>query len=199
MTRCTAAWAERGEFVTLDGEKVTDARTLAGQIALAKAMRKYDLRRVISFHSRVKRRAQVQRRDMPDVIAWMPARARPRRAIWSEHVSGAMSSGHRDRMLLRFRDLAPDEIGLLSNARCLGEGVDVPTLDGVAFIDPRRSTIDIIQAVGRAIRKAPDKTLGTIVLPVFIATTTTLTRRLTIQPSSTSGTCSRLCGRTTSS
>ena len=75
-----------------------------------------------------------------------------------------MSSGHRDRVLLRFRNLEPDEIGLLSNARCLAEGVDVPTLDGVAFIDPRRSTTDIIQAVGRAIRKAPDKTLGTIAL-----------------------------------
>ena len=151
------AWAERGEFVTPDGEKVTDARTLAGQIALAKAMRKYNLRRVISFHSRVNA-ARKFSDDMPYVSAWMPARVRPRRAIWSEHVSGAMSSGHRDRVLLRFRDFAPDEIGLLSNARCLGEGVDVPSLDGVAFIDPRRSTIDIIQAVGRAIRKAPGKT-----------------------------------------
>jgi superfamily II DNA or RNA helicase len=161
-------WAERGEFVTRDGEKITDARTLAGEIALAKAMRKYDLHRVISFHSRVKA-ARGFSRDVPDVIAWMPARARPLGAIWSEHVSGAMSSGHRDRVLLRFRNLAPGESGLLSNARCLGEGVDVPTLDGVAFIDPRRSATDIIQAVGRAIRKAPDKTLGTIILPVFIA------------------------------
>ena len=47
------AWAEHGEFVTPDGKRITDARTLAGQIALAKAMRKYDLRRMISFHSRV--------------------------------------------------------------------------------------------------------------------------------------------------
>jgi hypothetical protein len=161
------AWAERGEFVTPDGVRVTDARTLAGQIALAKAMRKYNLRRVISFHSRVDA-ARKFSEDMPYVSAWMPARARPRQAIWSDHVSGAMTSGDRDRVLLRFRNLDPDETGLLSNAPCLGEGVDVPTLDGVAFIDPRRSTIDIIQAVGRAIRKAPDKTLGTIVLPVLV-------------------------------
>ena len=162
------AWAERGEFVSPDGEKVTDARSLAGQIALVKAMRKYNLRRVISFHGRVIA-ARKFSEDVPYVSAWMPARLRPRRAIWSEHVSGAMSSGHRDRVLLRFRNFAPDEIGLLSNARCLGEGVDVPSLDGVAFIDPRRSTIDIIQAVGRAIRKATGKTLGTIILPVFLA------------------------------
>ena len=80
-----------------------------------------------------------------------------------------MPSGHRDRVLLRFRDTAADEIGLLSNARCLGEGVDVPSLDGIAFIDPRRSTIDIVQALGRAIRKSPRKKLGTIVLPVFLS------------------------------
>ena len=48
-------WAERGGFVTLDGTEVTDARTLAGQIGLAKAMRRYDLHRTITFHSRVKR------------------------------------------------------------------------------------------------------------------------------------------------
>ena len=62
------------------------------------------------------------------------------------------------------------ERGLLSNARCLGEGVDVPTLDGVAFIDPRRSEVDIIQAVGRAIRKAEDKTMGRLSSPCSLET-----------------------------
>ena len=46
----------------------------------------------------------------------------------------------------------------------------MPTLDGVAFIDPRRSEVDIVQAVGRAIRKSDDKTVGTIVIPVFVDT-----------------------------
>jgi hypothetical protein len=57
---------------------------------------------------------------------------------------------------------------LLPNARCLTEGVDVPALDGVAFIDPRSSQIDIVQAVGRAMRRAEGKTLGTIIISVFI-------------------------------
>jgi predicted helicase len=162
------AYAERGEFITRDGARITDARTLAAQIGLAKTIRKYDLNRVISFHGRVKAAREFSA-EVPDVIKWMPAGVRPAGTLWSNHVSGAMTSGHRDRLLLRFQDLAPKERGLLSNARCLGEGVDVPTLDGVAFIDPRRSTIDIVQALGRAIRKAPDKKLGTIVLPVFIS------------------------------
>jgi superfamily II DNA or RNA helicase len=164
------AWAERGEFVTPDGKRVTDARSLAGQIGLAKSMRKYELRRIISFHSRVKAARRFSE-DVPYVSAWMPARARPRGAIWSKHVSGAMTSGHRDRLLLRFRNLALEERGLLSNARCLGEGVDVPSIDAIAFIDPRRSTIDIVQALGRAIRKSADKRIGTIVLPVFLSAT----------------------------
>jgi predicted helicase len=56
----------------------------------------------------------------------------------------------------------------LANPRCLGEGVDVPALDGIAFIDPRRSEVDIVQAVGRAIRFDEDNKIGTIVIPVFI-------------------------------
>ncbi|UNB55482.1 DEAD/DEAH box helicase [Mycolicibacterium sp. YH-1] len=162
-------WAERGRFVTMDGTEVTDARTLAGQIGLAKAMRKYDLRRTISFHSRVKR-AREFAVSIPEVIAWMPARQRPKGALWATHASGEMPAGDRYVLLQHLARLDESERGLLTNARCLAEGVDVPTLDGVAFIDPRRSEVDIVQAVGRAIRLAPDKTVGTIVIPVFIDT-----------------------------
>ena len=79
-----------------------------------------------------------------------------------------MSSGDRNTKLNRLRHLEHDERGILSNARCLSEGVDVPSLDGVAFIDPRKSQVDIVQAVGRAIRRSEGKTHGTIVIPVFI-------------------------------
>ncbi len=160
-------WAQRGRFVTIDGTKVTDARTLAGQIGLAKAMRRYDLRRTISFHSRVITARQFAN-EMPRVIDWMPARQRPKGPLWSRYASGEMSAGVRSALLDHLRYLDSDERGLLANARCLGEGIDVPALDGVAFIDPRRSEVDIVQAVGRAIRLAEDKTVGTIVIPVFI-------------------------------
>ena len=80
-----------------------------------------------------------------------------------------MPANKRKIKLDQLKALSADERGVLSNARCLSEGVDVPSLDGVAFIDPRSSQVDIIQAVGRAIRLSPDKKAGTIVLPVFIA------------------------------
>ena len=162
-------WAEKGALVTRDGKTIDNAATLAGQIGLAKAMRKYDLRRVISFHSRVKR-AREFACDLPEVIAWMPARQRPKGRLWSDVATGAMPAGDRYMLLQHLARLDDGERGLLANARCLSEGVDVPTLDGVAFIDPRRSEVDIIQAVGRAIRKSDAKAVGTIVIPVFIDT-----------------------------
>jgi superfamily II DNA or RNA helicase len=164
-------WAEKGTLLTRDGKKITDAQTLAGQIGLAKAIQKYDLHRTISFHSRVSR-AREFAGEMPEVIAWMPARQRPEGALWSSYASGEMTAGERHVRLQHLSRLDDGQRGLLANARCLSEGVDVPTLDGVAFIDPRSSEVDIVQAVGRAIRKSEDKTVGTIVIPVFIDTDT---------------------------
>lgn len=162
-------YADKGTLVTRDGKQIDNAATLAGQIGLAKAMRKYDLRRVISFHSRVKS-AREFAASMPDIIDWMPARQRPKGALWSDVATGEMPAGDRYVLLQRLGRLNDADRGLLANARCLSEGVDVPTLDGVAFIDPRRSEVDIVQAVGRAIRKSDAKTVGTIVIPVFIDT-----------------------------
>ncbi|BBX58330.1 UvrABC system protein B [Mycobacterium shottsii] len=161
------AWAERGALVTLDGKKITDARLLAGQIGLAKAMKKFDLRRTISFHSRVKT-AREFAASMPTVLAWMPPRQRPNGRLWSDYASGEMPAGERGMLIRQLKRLDAGERGLLANARCLAEGVDVPALDGVAFIDPRRSEVDIVQAVGRAIRKSDNKKVGTVIIPVFI-------------------------------
>jgi hypothetical protein len=123
----------------------------------------------MTFHSRVKR-AQEFARSLPDVIAWMPDGERPEGPLWSDYVSGEMAAGARHVLLQYLRQLDQDERGVLANVRCLAEGVDVPALDGVAFIDPKRAEVDIVQAVGRAIRRSPDKTIGTIVIPVFIDT-----------------------------
>ncbi|MFC1746482.1 DEAD/DEAH box helicase family protein, partial [Candidatus Riflebacteria bacterium] len=160
-------FAEEGTFVTHDGEEITDARTLASHIALAKAMKEYDLKRIISFHGRVKKANEFQARHK-EFIDWLPQGYCAEGKLWNSYVSGEMSSGKRDTLLSRFKKLEENERGLLANARCLSEGVDVPTLDGVAFIDPKRSQVDIVQAVGRAIRKAQDKKIGTVILPVFI-------------------------------
>jgi len=81
------------------------------------------------------------------------------------HVNGTMSSGVRSSLMKEFKEA---EIGIISNARCLSEGVDVPAVDTVAFIDPKRSLVDIVQATGRAMRKAPWKVKGYIFIPVVV-------------------------------
>ena len=159
--------AERAAFVTRDETTVTDARTLSRQIGLLRVMAKHDLHRVVSFHSRIDHASRFAA-SLTETNEWLPADLRLTGLLWTDHVSGKMTAGERDARLRRLKAVEGDERGLLTNARCLAEGVDVPTLDGVAFIDPRRSQVDVVQAVGRAIRLAEGKTLGTIVIPVLI-------------------------------
>ena len=80
-----------------------------------------------------------------------------------------MTSGQRQRHLDRLKTVGHDQRGVLSNVRCLGEGVNVPTVDGIAFINPKWSQNEIVQAVGRAIRKSGEEAgVATILVPVFI-------------------------------
>jgi superfamily II DNA or RNA helicase len=160
-------WVHDGRLVARSGAPITDAATLASQIGLAKTLQRYDLRRVITFHSRVKRAHQFAT-EFADVVAWLPESDRPTGAIAADYISGRMPAGQRRTKLRSLRTLNPGQRGILCNARCLTEGVDLPALDAVAFVDPRSAEVDVIQAVGRAIRLAPGKALGTIVIPVFI-------------------------------
>lgn len=84
------------------------------------------------------------------------------------HVDGTMSAFSRKETLEWLRNEAEGECRILSNARCLSEGVDVPALDAVLFMAPKQSQVDIVQAVGRVMRKAPGKDVGYIILPVAI-------------------------------
>jgi superfamily II DNA or RNA helicase len=148
----------------------TDYETLANHISLAKAIRDYDLQRVITFHGRVKG-AKKFSEDHPTIVDWLPTSSKTERAIQTGYVSGEMTSLERNNKISQLRNLKDDKVGVLCNARCLSEGVDVPSLDGIGFIDPRSSQVDIIQAVGRAIRKSEEKSFGYIILPVYLGDT----------------------------
>ncbi|MDP3122562.1 DEAD/DEAH box helicase [Polynucleobacter sp.] len=166
----TATWIANRDLLKANDSLEMDAENLAAHIGLLKAIRDYDLRRIISFHSRVNR-AENFSIDFLKVASWIDEKYRPSGDINSDFVSGAMPTDKRRRKLQQLKSLNDNERRLLTNARCLSEGVDVPSLDGVAFIDPRGSQIDIIQAVGRAIRtnrNAANEKIGTIILPVFI-------------------------------
>ncbi|MFV7454721.1 DEAD/DEAH box helicase [Stenotrophomonas maltophilia] len=87
----------------------------------------------------------------------------------AEHVDGGMNAGEKEAKLDWLKaPTPPDTCRVLSNVRCLSEGVDVPALDAVLFLTPRNSQVDVVQSVGRVMRNAPGKQRGYVVLPVVI-------------------------------
>ena len=87
--------------------------------------------------------------------------------VEAKHIDGGMDAAQRDKLLnwLKHADSTPR---VLSNVRCLSEGVDVPALDAVIFFGKKNSQIDIIQSVGRVMRKAPGKQCGYIIVPIIV-------------------------------
>ncbi|MBF6618278.1 MAG: DEAD/DEAH box helicase [Candidimonas sp.] len=85
------------------------------------------------------------------------------------HVDGSMNASQKEEKLNWLKAETPDNTcRILSNVRCLSEGVDVPALDAVLFLTPRNSQVDVVQSVGRVMRNAPGKKRGYVILPVVI-------------------------------
>lgn len=130
-----------------------------------------NIRRAIAFHGLVRESKALEREFAKVAEAALGAgllRGSPRR-VEVRHIDGQMSAYDRKALLDWLRgEPGPDEVRLLTNAKVLTEGIDVPALDAVAFMRPRESVVDVIQAVGRAMRKAPGKDYGYVVLPVVV-------------------------------
>lgn len=91
-------------------------------------------------------------------------------AVAAQHVDGGMNALERGTRLSWLESpAAEDQTRVLTNARCLSEGVDVPALDAVIFFNPRNSMVDVVQSVGRVMRKSEGKDYGYIILPVAVA------------------------------
>jgi predicted helicase len=105
-------------------------------------------------------RAEEKRPDGPDAMR-----------VESRHVDGTFNVLERNKLLAWLKEPMADGDNVcrvLSNARCLSEGVDVPDLDSVLFLNPRKSVVDVVQSVGRVMRKAPGKEFGYVILPIAI-------------------------------
>jgi predicted helicase len=86
-----------------------------------------------------------------------------------EHVDGTFNAKSRNQLLDWLKDDTEGNIArILTNARCLSEGVDVPALDAIMFLHPRKSLIDVVQSVGRVMRRAEGKKMGYVILPVGV-------------------------------
>lgn len=146
-------------------EEEIEAQMLAAMIALRKAMREQPITHAVSFHTSIRRASKFQ--ALNDIYS-----KHENESLESYHVTGEMSAARRKRII---REFASNERALITNARCLTEGVDVPNIDCVLFADPKQSTIDIVQAVGRALRPASGKSFGYIIVPLI------LTQEMTVE------------------
>ncbi len=152
----------RKHGITLIETDLMRARWVAHLLAFRQAVENTGATKALTFHSRVKA-AEEFASDTPHGIG------RYLKGYDVRHVHGKQRSSERKAHIDAFRHA---EKGVLTNARCLTEGVDVPAVDMVVFLDPKQSRIDIAQATGRAMRKpqgASTKTVGYVVVPLFAA------------------------------
>lgn len=154
-----ATFIRDNKLVELSKEygKEAEARSLASMLALRKAMKSFGIRNAVSFHSSIRKAQNAS--QVQDYIS----KHYDFKPIDSFTVDGKMATGKREVIINEFAD-SPK--ALITNARCLTEGVDVPNIDCIVFADPRRSKIDIVQALGRALRKKEGKEWGYVILPV---------------------------------
>jgi predicted helicase len=168
------AMAESGEI------KINEAAKLIGcWNGLAKNFGTTDeappMRTAVAFAQNIqssKAAAQAFPTMVDQAILDLPDNRTPLR-VEARHVDGTMGIHERNAHLAWLKaptsDCDTPVCRILTNAKCLSEGVDVPALDAVLFLTPRGSQVDVVQSVGRVMRKAPGKELGYIILPVVVA------------------------------
>lgn len=151
--------ALRRGVVLVQGDEVK-ARQVANQIALKSAIEKFNVSKVFTFHSKVDSAKSFTSSGPEGIGTHLEG-------FHCAHIEGAMATAYRERLM---REFAAAPRAILSNARCLTEGVDVPAVDMVAFLSPKRSLVDIVQATGRAMRLSPEtgKQFGYVLVPLYV-------------------------------
>lgn len=134
-----------------------EASMAAAALVLRKVVKDKKIKRVISFHSSVDKAKRFA--ELNEALNVEHPKISPM------HVNGSQGSSERTATLEAFRS---SKRALMTNCRCLTEGVDVPDVDAVLFADPKKSTVDIVQAVGRAIRKVEGKKMAYVIVPVIV-------------------------------
>lgn len=125
------------------------------------------MKRAIAFNNSIAVSKTRQSVFEPTIALYNDLVKKDNQKVHIDHIDGTMNQSIKNTKLSWLKE-NNDEIRILSNARCLTEGVDVPALDAVIFFDARDSMVDIVQAVGRVMRKAQNKQYGYIILPIML-------------------------------
>ncbi|MCY4418377.1 MAG: helicase-related protein, partial [Cytophagales bacterium] len=128
------------------------------------------MHRAVVFCNRIKESEEITKRFQSVVKAYQEYKKEDNPLTCElRHVDGTQSANQRGKDISWLGDATePDECRILSNARCLSEGVDVPALDAIFFLHHQKSHIDVVKAVGRVMRKAEGKKKGYVILPVGV-------------------------------
>ncbi|MEV7594089.1 Helicase associated domain protein [Streptomyces sp. NPDC089922] len=149
-------------------EELRGQRLAAVQTTLLETMAEHDLKTTITFHHRTVE-AQAFAEGLDRVAARLHAvdPVRHPAKVWTGWLRGEHEAEHRAGVLADFGRRAGRAV--LANCRVLGEGVDIRAVDSVALIDPKGSAVDIVQAIGRALRQKPGEgKMATLIVPVFL-------------------------------
>ena len=141
--------------------KKMEAEMMAALIALRKAIKDNNIKHALSFHSSISK-AKIFAKNQSAFTEVFKDYGN----LDTFHVSGKMNTSDRDKIIKE--DFLNSKRALITNARCLTEGIDVKDIDCVLFADPKKSTIDIVQAVGRALRIKEGKKFGYVIVPVIL-------------------------------
>lgn len=150
------------------------SKQVLGDEGLLKSTDPDPMKRAVAFCQNIKVSKRITKAFNATTDAYLNAiNARQRQKmveVSSRHIDGTMSAPERDELLGWLKSTSADsgECRVLNNVRCLSEGVDVPSLDAVLFLSARNSQVDVVQSVGRVMRKAPGKKYGYIIIPVVI-------------------------------
>jgi superfamily II DNA or RNA helicase len=137
-----------------------EAQSVAAGIALKRIYKKHNIKHAISFHRSIL--AADRFREQQNVLNRAHTIGPKTTNL---HISSKKTAGERSDLL---REFVGHTRALMTNARCLTEGVDIPAIDCVMFADPKQSRIDIVQAAGRALRQFRGKEFGYIVVPLIV-------------------------------
>jgi len=154
---------EERALVETDGGDDLEADELLAMIGLARRIHEQDLRRVITFHSKVQR-AERFARYFQRTAQWAFPDSKKFKDLQHHAVSARVTGGERRRRISILSNQGSEGLALVSNARVLTEGVDIPAVDAIAFVDPKQSVVDITQAIGRVLRKSPGKAQGQVII-----------------------------------
>ena len=173
---------EDGTITTNDASKFIGcinalSKRVLGDEGLIKATDPLPMRRAVAFCSTIKDSKATAEIFTDCKSTYMDDVSEADKAMMvdvvAHHVDGTMSATRRDEELMWLKEQPENdqECRMLTNARCLSEGVDVPSLDAVVFVSPKNSQVDVVQSVGRVMRRSEGKKYGYIIIPVVIPET----------------------------